>query len=166
MTDVWIGFAMLGYGAVQRFGQIRSAEGGVLPAGEHEAPGDYWLSVYLRAHPADQEEILALALEALQTWRKRPEPPSEGETLAEFKARIVATGEGWKPREVALALRCTPTLVRAARLEADRNPETGKVEGSVEHARALLADGLSLRQVAMLTGIPKSTLHDALRAGV
>jgi hypothetical protein len=60
---------------------------------------------------------------------------------------------------VSLACRCTPTLVRQARIEAERNPETGREEGSLEQARDMLERGMSLRQVAVLTGIPKSTLH-------
>lgn len=164
MTEVWVGFAMLGYGAVMRYGEVRCSDSDAMPAGEYEAPADYWIARYEQAHPDDQPDVLELALIYLETWRRRPEPADESETLDQLKARIVETGNGWTPKEVALAMRCTPTLVRAARLEADRHPETGKIEGSVEHARELLANGCSLRQVAILTGIPKSTLHDALRA--
>jgi hypothetical protein len=164
-VSVWVEFSMLGYGAVAQWGRLApSSEGAVLPGGEHEAPADYWLGLYLRAHPDDRPEIEALAIAYLERWRRRPEPPSEGETLVELKTRIVKTGAGWTPQEVALAVRCTPTFVRNVRTEFDRNPETGKVEGSLEHARALLTQGLSLRQVAILTGIPKSTLHDAMKA--
>jgi hypothetical protein len=88
----------------------------------------------------------------------RPESPPEGETLDDLKARILEL-EGWEPRDVSLACRCTPTLVRQARIEAERNPESGREEGSLEQARAMLDGGMSLRQVAILTGIPKSTLH-------
>lgn len=164
VTNVWVGFAMLGYGAVARWGEVRSSEPGVLPAGEHEAPVDYFIALYVRAHPSDRPAIEELAQAYLDRWRRRPEPPGEAETLDELKARVVKTGAGWTPAEVALAMRCTPTFVRATRIEADRNPETGKIEGSIEHARELLATGHSLRQVAILTGIPKSTLHDALKA--
>jgi hypothetical protein len=158
--DVWIGFAMLGYGKVMAWGEVvRASE-----RGEYDFPADHWLDLYERAHPDDRAEILELAREELERWRRRPEPPDEAETFDELKTRIVKTGEGWTPKEVALAMRCTPTLVRAARMEADRHPETGKIEGSIERARELLSTGHSLRQVAILTGIPKSTLHDALRS--
>jgi DNA invertase Pin-like site-specific DNA recombinase len=64
---------------------------------------------------------------------------------------------------VSLACRCTPTLVRRVRVDGERNPETGREEGSLQHARDLLASGMSLRQVAVLTGISKSTLHRQAR---
>jgi hypothetical protein len=53
--------------------------------------------------------------------------------------------------------------VRRVRHAAERNPDTGREEGSLQHARDLLSQGLSLRQVAILTGIPKSTLHRQAR---
>ena len=49
------------------------------------------------------------------------------------------------------------------RIEFERNPETGREEGSLQHAMGLLSSGMSLRQVAILTGIPKSTLHRQTR---
>ena len=163
MRDVMIGYAMLGLGGVMRYEKRRDSERGVWPAGEPEPPWVYWLDLYVGAPEHERSDIEARARAYLEAWRRRPEPPSEEESFDQFKARIVEAGESWTPQEVSLALRCTPTLVRQARLEADRNPETGKPEGSVEHARTLIAQGLSLRQVAMLTGIPKSTLSDALR---
>jgi hypothetical protein len=86
-----------------------------------------------------------------------------GETLEDLKARILREGQGWTPKEVALAMRVTPTLVRNVRTEAERDPEYGRPDGSLAHGLALLDAGLSIRQAAQITGIPKSTLHDAHR---
>lgn len=65
--------------------------------------------------------------------------------------------------DVAIMCRCTVTVVRRARLAAERDPERGKsLAGvSVERwARELRACGYSLRQVSALTGIPRSTIAD------
>jgi hypothetical protein len=50
-----------------------------------------------------------------------------GETALELAERIVDDGEGWEPRAVADAMRCTPTFVRRARLVLGRDPETGRL---------------------------------------
>jgi hypothetical protein len=73
----------------------------------------------------------------------------------------VHEGEGWTPQEVALAMRVTPTLVRNVRNEYERDTQYGRPDGSLAHGISLLNAGCSLRQAAQITGIPKSTLHDA-----
>jgi hypothetical protein len=65
---------------------------------------------------------------------------------------------------VALAMRVTPTLVRNVRGWAERDPDYGRPDQSLAHGLSLLSSGCSLRQAAQITGIPKSTLHDAMRA--
>ena len=89
------------------------------------------------------------------------------ETLEELCARIVQDGWAIPTDECARAMRCTPTLVRRARLAAERHPETGyslppRQQDPMEWALKLDAVGLSVRQIATLTGLPKSTIHDRL----
>jgi len=161
--DVWIGWGLVMYGQTMRYDTRPNAELGVMPAGETDPPGDYWRARYDAAGSEDERVVIVeQARVELRAWLVRPEPPPEGETLDELIDRVIAIGEGWEAGDVALALRCTPTFVRRARVARDRSPTTGRVEGSLENARELLERGLSLRQVAMLTGIPKSTLHEAL----
>jgi hypothetical protein len=100
----------------------------------------------------------------LEAWRRRPDPPPPGETLDDLKRRVLEEGAGWTPHEVALAMRVTPTFVRNVRTEAERDPQTGKPDDRLAKGLKLLAEGLSLRQVERITGVPKSTLHDAARA--
>ena len=163
MRDVVVGFSMLSYGEVMRWGRtIPSAETAVLPVGEGCPPLDYWLD--LIALQATMEEVRAVVVRAraeLHAWRVRPEAPPEGESFEDLKARIVHEGQGWTPQEVALAMRVTPTLVRNVRTEAERDPEYGRPDGSLAHGLSLLRSGCSLRQAAQITGIPKSTLFDA-----
>jgi hypothetical protein len=163
MSRLLIGFALLQYGSVRVYETPRSGGDGYLPSGELHPPLERFSD--LLPHCKTLPEIIALLAQArteLHGWRVRPESPPEGETLEDLKERILVL-EGWEPKDVSLACRCTPTLVRQARIEAERNPETGREEGSLEQARDMLSRGMSLRQVAVLTGIPKSTLHRQTR---
>ena len=165
MHDVVSGYALLGYGAVMRWGKTApSAEGAVLPQGEGYPPIDYWLTLIVRAQTVGEvHEIVERARSELRAWRRRPEPPPVGESFEDLKRRIIDEGEGWTPQEVALAMRITPTLVRNVRAEVERDPEYGRPDGSLAHGLELLRNGVSLRAAAMATGIPKSTLYDAYR---
>jgi hypothetical protein len=163
VQDLRRGFELLQYGNVMAWGrQPKLADRPVFPSGEGSPPFDYWLSLLVRcATLEDVAATLARARSELAAWHRRPEPPPEGETFDDLKSRVIHEGEGWTPQEVALAMRVTPTLVRNIRHEFERDPEFGRPDGSLAHGIALLNAGLSLRQAAQITGIPKSTLHDA-----
>jgi hypothetical protein len=166
LSDVIRGFSLLQYGAVMPWGRtIPNAEGAALPAGEGDPPIDHWLDLLAVTDDEDERaQILTLAHAELEAWLRRPEPPPVGETLEDLQRRIIEEGEGWTPQEVALAMRVTPTLVRNTRTQVERDPEYGRPDASLAHAIALLRSGCSLRQAAQITGIPKSTLHDAAKA--
>lgn len=158
-----IAYQLLGYGNVTHYGTRRAAEGQALPAGEPDPPLTHWLDLWFSApSPSERQLIVDGARAELAAWKRRPDPPPAGESAEQMIDRLIRIGEGWTPHDVALAFRCTPTLVRRWRSEHDRNPETGRVEGSLAHAKDLIERGMTLRQAAMLTGIPKSTIHDAL----
>ena len=164
MSRLVVGFALLQYGSVRIYESPRAeSDGAVLPGGELHPPIEHWAQILRVCRTIeDVLGVMELARSELDSWRVRPEPPPAGETLDDLKERIL-THAGWEPRDVSLACRCTPTLVRQTRTEAERNPETGREEGSLMHAMDLLASGMSLRQVAVLTGIAKSTLHRQAR---
>lgn len=166
MRDVLVGYALIQYGSVMRWGRtVPSAESAVFPQGEGFPPMDHWLGLLSRCETMEEVEIVVERARAeLQAWRRRPDPPPPGETLTNLKRRVLEDGESWTPQEVALAMRVTPTFVRRVRTEAEREPEYGRPDRSLAHGLALLASGCSLRQAAQITGIPKSTLHDAHRA--
>jgi hypothetical protein len=163
VRDLRRDFELLQYGHVMAWGrQPKLAERPLLPSGESAPPWDYWLDLLSRCStPEDVAGMIERAPSELRAWRRRPEPPPEGETFGDLKSRIIHEGEGWTPQEVALAMRVTPTLVRNVRHEFERDPEYGRPDGSLAHGIDLLNAGLSLRQAAQITGIPKSTLHDA-----
>jgi len=107
-------------------------------------------------------ERARLELDAL----RRPLAGPAGESAVDLAAEVVAGGEGWHALDVAIALRCTPTFVRRARLAAGRDPERGsalppvEANGSpVEFGVQLLAAGYSVRQASAISGVARSTLH-------
>jgi hypothetical protein len=114
------------------------------------------------------EEVLAVGRKAhdeLVAATRRRFVPSTVETADELAERVIDDGEGWAAGDVATAMRCTPTFVRRARLAALRDPEDGRPidpEDPWEAARELRRRGRSLRAIAALTGVPRSTLHDKL----
>jgi hypothetical protein len=166
IREMVVGFTLLQYGGTMAWGrQAPSADGALLPGGEGHPPLDHWLDLLERCTTLEEAQIVvAKAREELEAWLRRPEPPPQGETLEDLKQRIIREGEGWTPQEVALAMRVTPTLVRNVRSEAERDPQYGRPDGSLAHGVALLNAGLSVRQAAQITGIAKSTLHDAWRS--
>jgi hypothetical protein len=109
--------------------------------------------------------IIAEMTDALTYARRRPMATVTGETADDLAERIIEDGEDWAPSDVALAMRCTPTFVRRARLAHNRDPESGQLLDKADPwalARELHGRR-SLRTIERLTGIPRSTLHDRLR---
>lgn len=159
-----VAYEMLGYGTTMKFGQRRDADGQPLPAGESDPPLDHWLDLWFAATSSSERKLIVQAARSeLAAWKRRPTPPPEGETGEQMISRLIREGEGWSPADVALAFRCTPSMVRRWRTEHDRNPETGFTDGTLAQAIELVESGrYTLRQAAMLTGIPKSTIHRAL----
>lgn len=158
-----VAYELLGYGSTIKYGTRRAADGEPVPSGEGAPPLDHWLELWLlAASPSERKLIVQAARSELAAWKRRPEPAPEGETGRQMIERLIREGEGWTVADVALAFRCTPSMVRRWRVEHERNPDTGRLEGSMEDAKGLIDRGFTLRQAAMLTGIPKSTIHRAL----
>jgi hypothetical protein len=155
------------------------------PTGESRPPHEHWARRWEKAVYDDLEEehresapitrhrrrVIEKAQADLDSYRKRAEGQVVGETESELEARIIKDGEGEPVDRVALAMRCTPTLVRKARLKAGRSVVTGKAPRDTvidaptdqhDRARALAEDGHTERQIAWLTGLPKTTLRRIL----
>jgi hypothetical protein len=133
------------------------------PTGD-ESPATYWRERFDgAATDAEARALLAGARAELRHIRRRAFPAVVWEDAVELAARVLGDGEGVDARVVAISLRCTPTFVRRTRVVAGREPEHGRVV-SVEtlEPRALVAAGMSIRQVAAVVGMPRSTLHGQL----
>jgi hypothetical protein len=160
--------SLVSYGAVQRFGpRSRSVEGALLPPGEDQPMHEIWARRFAKAAPDELRDLVTEAEAELDAWVRRPLVPDTVETLEELCARIVDDGWGVTAAECARAMLTTPTLVRNARLAAGRHPESGyhlpaPSRDAWAWAEMLDRVGLNVRQIATLTGLPKSTLHDRL----
>jgi lambda repressor-like predicted transcriptional regulator len=166
---ILIRMALVSYGAVA--GYRTKTSGGDRPGpplGEAKPMHDVWAERFQSAQSHDELSVLVEAAQAeLDAWIRRPFAPDTTDTLEDLCARIVGDGWGVSADECARAMRCTPTLVRRARLAAGRHPDSGytlpeRDRDTLLWARALDRVGLSLRQIEALTGVPKSTLHDHL----
>jgi hypothetical protein len=108
--------------------------------------------------------LLRRASDELDAIKRRPLANVTTETFADLHAEILDRGQGFTAHEVAVALRCTPTMVRRARLVAGLEPERGRavqVNGNgVELGLTLIANGMSVRAASAIAGVPRSTLHD------
>jgi len=136
------------------------------PPGDSNPPEEALGQELLRAETVGQVEAIGVRAHAtLIAATRRRLVASTVETADELAARIVEDGEGWDADEVATAMRCTPTFVRRARLGHGRDPEDGRQPSGDPMAVAceLRRRGRSLRAIAALTGVPRSTLHDRLR---
>ena len=164
---VLLALALLPHGTTTSYdptSSARNAEAPLLPAGELHPPHEVYGTRLLEA--ASDALAASLAREAadlLDHYRRRGLPAVREETLGALKARIVSDGAGWRPDEVARTMRCLPRLVRVARIESNRHPETGYAlpEPAADDrawALELREHGLSLRQIEQATGLSRSTL--------
>ena len=133
------------------------------PSGGAQSPAERYADLILAAgSEREARRHLEAARLELQGILRRPLANTSRHTAPELASRIVSEGTGLSAVDVAVMCRCTPALVRAARVGADRDPTWGRSLGGVTRERwaaELRAAGYSLRAVAAMTGIPRSTLH-------
>lgn len=137
--------------------------------GPLDAPHQRYLELYMRETTDDgRAAIVALAEEELDRIRFSRGHAGVAETLDELFDRVVALGEGWEAKDVAIALRTTASIVRRARRERGRDQDKGKpVEDSSglgrherrERVSKLKQLGRSDREIAHALGIPYSTVR-------
>jgi hypothetical protein len=140
----------------------RSTPTSTAPSGD-ESPATYWRARFVAAHDEHEaSELVKRARDELRAIRRRSFPATAYDTADELAERVVSDGESVDALSVAIALRCTPTFVRRARIIDGRDPEYGRVVDAELSARSLRDAGLSLRQVSAVLGVPRSTLHERL----
>lgn len=127
------------------------------------SPADHWRDRFLAA--TDERELARLITQAeneLRHLRRRTFPAGTWKDRDDLIDRVLGA-EGVPPESIALALRCTPTMVRRLRLVHGLEPEHGRrVELTALDADQLRRAGLSLRAAAAVLGVPRSTLSDRL----
>jgi hypothetical protein len=166
---VLLRLALVSHAPASRIGSVRSSNGAhdsSRPSGDAMPDAEYYRDRIERSETVPEARTaLTEARGCLAGLLRRAMARVPGETALELAERIVDDGEGWEPRAVADAMRCTPTFVRRARLLLGRDPETGRLTAGGDPmavAVELRAAGRSFRTIARLTGIPRSTLADRL----
>lgn len=138
-----------------------SAPDSEAPRGER-SPAERFAERYsVAGSDSERVRVLRAARDELSHLRRRRFAVGAVHDGDDLRERVLRDGRGLPPREVALALRCTPTLVRRTRLAGGCDPERGHpIELERFDAAALLAAGMSYRAVELVLGTARSTLHD------
>jgi len=138
------------------------------PSGTPQSPAERYADLIMAAgSEREARRHLEAARLELQAVLRRPLAVTTAHSARELASRIVSEGVGMSAVDVAMVCRCTPSLVRASRIAADREPERGRSLAGVTRERwasELRAAGYSLRAVSAMTGIPRSTLHSRERS--
>jgi hypothetical protein len=136
-----------------------------------ETPADFWRQRFESADDRELDGLVRQARAELDAIRRRPLAQLHAESADDLRELVLERGEGFPAADVAVALRCTPTFVRRARLAAGRDPEHGRLVQmhQMENGNGaalgleLVANGHSIRAAAAIAGVAKSTLADHVR---
>lgn len=106
--------------------------------------------------------VVEEARAVLKAWRVR-QAPASGDDSSEDDW-ILDDGEGFTAEEVAKRFNTTPSRVRLVRTRKDRDMEMGLSTNGrpAPKLRDLVEQGLTARQIEMLTGTARSTAQDAI----
>lgn len=124
--------------------------GGKMPKGGGRSGFEWWTTYLNAVHP---EAVIADAERELEHAHRSEADRDVAETAEQLTARIRRLrAQGWTIKEVSISCRCTETRVR----QADRDTTVAKV--------LELHGTCTIRQIETITGVPRSTIHDILRA--
>lgn len=139
----------------------------VLPQGEARPPHEYWRREFEAASPSDLPGLIRDARSELDAWKRRQAPVADA--WDERKA-ILEDGEGFSADVVARRFQRSVTYVMKLRRADDREAEFGMPTRFVQHrddgrdrVLNLAAQGCTLRQIAMQTGLHKTQVQRMLK---
>jgi hypothetical protein len=142
---------------------VSSSSPDSMPPTGDASPADHWREKFIAA--TDERELSRLVEQAhreLRHLRRRTFPAGTWRDRDDLLERVLGA-VGVEPEAIALALRCTPTMVRRLRLTHGCEPEHGRRVADTElEPAALIRAGLSLRAAALVLNVPRSTLSDRL----
>ena len=157
---------LVSYGKTQAFnssGGGRSENPDPTPTGESWPMHLRWRAEWAKTKPSNRPDLVRDARTELEAWRLRCVTLPDDEY--DEAAWIIEDGEGLTPEHVARRHNTTPSRIRSLRIRAGRDPETGHklaASGAPPRVQDLVERGLGARQIAMLTGVARSTAQDAI----
>jgi hypothetical protein len=116
----------------------------------------------------ERAQVLEQAEDFLDRAIKSRADRSKVETRADLDERILAEGEGWPDKDVAIAFRCSIRMVHEARRAAGRDDEFGRPTAALnglsagqrrERVRELAGRNLNAKQISRALGIPYITVR-------
>lgn len=159
---------LLSHGKTQSFNATARGENdNPVPYGEATPPHEGFAVDWQRCETdQDRQATLGEAKEFLESWKGRNR--AQGDHEWDESAWILADGEGFDASEVAKRFNTTPSRVRKIRIAADRDSEYGlsTVPAELDKETRVLnlaSKGCTVRQIALQTGVPKSTVDRLLR---
>jgi hypothetical protein len=160
MRQILAELEMLGHGSVTAWnasggGQADSRP----PSGESNPPHIEYAERFERDR---SWETVEEARACLREWKRRAAPARETDTSEDDW--IIEDGEGYAADEVARRFNTTPARVRLLRSRNGREMEMGLPTSgrAAPKLRDLVEQGLTARQIEMLTGTARSTAQDAI----
>lgn len=168
MRAVILAMRMLGGGRTQAFDSSggKSENPDPRPSGESWTMADHWQAEWAN-RPI--EDTLDAARAELQAWKKRQAPADDVDY--DEDGWVLRDGEGFSAEQVARKFNRTPTMVRRLRLKNGRETEFGlpvnlpqeRVPDARERVQNLTAQGCTLRQIEMQTGVKRETVRRWMR---
>lgn len=153
MRVVIVDMLLLMYGNAMKWDSSFSSgkpTGGECPPGESRPLHTQWQQRFVMAAPADREQVIADATDALIRARVRTDPVPEGETPEQWEERLIKDGEGADPRWVATQFNTSTKLVVRLRVKYERAPHDGRPLEVQSSPRELAVRGLTARQIALV----------------
>jgi hypothetical protein len=132
------------------------------PPGDSTPPHVEWRARWDAASVLEREKILDEASKRLEGLLKQRRIIVVPETQEELEKRVVAKcRQGWSVEEVAAHFKATKKFVRTAFATAQTKPDETPIDQRAE-TRRLAEKGMTERQIALCTGLPKSTIRRVL----
>lgn len=156
--EVW-----LQYGSTSSFEPVTSSGERTYgrPSGDGRPVHLLWRERWVSASVFERPGVLEDARVELAGLLKQKRVVVVPETVTELEARVVREGEGWSVADTARYCRCTETFVRRARSRASA-ARVVVLGDRRERVLELVAQGLSERQINMITGAARGTIRRAM----
>jgi hypothetical protein len=159
--------SLLQYGKTQAFNGSggKSENPDPRPSGEAHPMHEYWAERWTLESVTGRGALLTDAREALRAWKVRTVPVEDS---WDEKAAILEDGQGFAAADVARRFQRSVTYVMRLRDDAtnpSREPEFGMPldmrpkDNSRERVLNLAAQGCTLRQIEMQTGVKRETVR-------
>jgi transposase len=168
MRQVLAEMTLVQYGSTTSWSSSGGGDGPEKPSGDSRPLVDEWRERWER-DPSDR--TLQGARDALDAWKRRPTQDTGDDTTVEDW--VLSDGEGYTAEQVARNFGIADSRVRRIRMRNNREPEFGKSTETVTRAErkdqsrvrviTLASQGMTIRQIHVVTDVPRETVRRWIR---